>query len=398
MILLTPGPTPVPERVREAMARPMIHHRTAEFEALYAECSRGLQEVFRTKAPVVTLAGSGSAAFEAAQLSMLRAGDRVASLACGRFGERWQGTYDRWAQRFDLRHVKVNAEWGEANMEGDVERALAGCADAAAVTLVQCETSTTAVNDVRGLAAVVRKVAPQAIVIVDAISSLGAIPLETDAWGVDVVVTGSQKALMMSPGLSFVSVSGRAQERLREVSAEECAAPAYLDLRGYLKGHAKGAPPFTPAVSLWFGLREALSMILEQGVERVWAETSRRARAARAGGAALGMRPATSAPGDSVTGLVYPKAGPEGVGDDVVRECARMGVRFAPGQDQWRGRMLRFSHMGAVTDADTLAGVEALARALEARGAARVSAGEAVEAVEAAREALGRRSGSAAEA
>lgn len=363
MILLTPGPTPLPPDVREAMSQPIIHHRTPEYQALQKDCDRALQKVFRTAGPVVTLVGSGSAAVEAAQLSLVSPGDTVVSCASGRFGERWQEVYDRIAPRFGITNIKVTAPWGDPIAPALLETTLRKHPDATVVTVVHCETSTATETDIRALVPVMRRHAPKALLVVDGVSSVGAVPLEMDDWDVDVVLSASQKALMMSPGLAFAALGERAVARLEAGATGGVVAPMYLDLREHLKAHEKNLALFTQAVSLMFGLRTALDLALAGGVESAWRRTSRFAQASRTALQRMGLRLMSNAPCDAVTGVFYP----DGVGDELRKACeARHGVQFAAGQDAWLGRALRMSHMGFVNADDTLAGLTAIATELKA--------------------------------
>lgn len=354
MLLLTPGPTPLPEPVRLALARPMIHHRTDEFAALYRRVTSGLARVFRTKGPVLPIPGSGTSAFEAAALSLVRAGDTVICASCGRFGERWAECYERWADLLSLRVVRVADEWGSASDPAKLEGALRREPGAAIVTMVHCDTSTCTTSDVRALAAVVRERAPRALTLVDAVSSLGALPLEQDAWGLDAVASGSQKALMCPPGLGIVGLGPRALERLKQGGGR---APLSLDLGLFLAGHASASPPFTPAVSHFFALDAALALIEQGGIEASWAGTRERAEVCREAMWELSLPLISHAPSDAVTGARLPA----GVSDALRRACVeRHGVLLADGQDRYKGLAIRMSHMGAVTMEDTQRGLAAI--------------------------------------
>jgi len=358
MILLTPGPTPVPARAVEAMSQPIIPHRSAEFEAILGRCNEMLRKVFRIDGPVLTLAGSGTTAFEAAQLSLVRPGDRTLTCASGKFGRRWQEIYDRVPSPLRISNTKITADWGDPIAPKRLEESLRKQRFVSVVTLVHSETSTATVNDVRALAAVVREHAPDAILIVDGITSVAAMPLAPDAWGIDVIVSGSQKALMLPPGLGFVALGRRALERLESIRHGETIAPLSLDLHGAVKAHAKNSTPFTPAIQLVRGLEVVLEMILEEGLESVWDRTARHAQACRDALGAMGLRLASSAPSDAVTGAWYP----EGADDSVRAACRdKHGVLLAGGQEDWKGKVVRISHMGAVTEADLTAAIEALA-------------------------------------
>ncbi len=367
MLLLTPGPTPLPDEVREAMRAPMLHHRTDAFRAIQREVNAGLRRVFRTSGPVVSIAGSGTAAFEAAQLSLARPGDCVVTCASGKFGERWQAVYERAARAHGLTNVRVSAEWGAPIDPQAVDEALAAHPQASVVTLVHSETSTATVSDARAIAEIVRARAPEALLIVDGITSVGAFQVETDAWGLDAVVSGSQKALMCPPGIGFVALAPRALERLRSFGAEGSPlAPLYLDLSAQIEAAESDSWAFTAPVTLVYALRAALRLIEHKGLEARWARVRRLATATRSALEAGGLRLASSSPSDSVTAVWLP----EGCGDEIRARCEEAwGVQLAGGQGPWKGRVVRMSHMGAIGEEETIAGVEALLGALEEAGA-----------------------------
>ncbi len=365
--LLTPGPTAVPEAVLREMALPIIHHRTKQFQAIFAEMSQGLQRVFRTKHPVLSIAGSGTTAFEAAQISLARPGSRVVTVSSGKFGERWQDIYDVYAPTLELKeNIKVNVPWGEAVTAEQLDEVLRSHDDISVVALVHSETSTATACDIKALAAVAQKY--DALLIVDGITSVGAMPVEMDAWGIDVLVTGSQKAMMLPPGLGYVALGERALRRLEEVKPR---GYYNLDLRRWLKSWQKNDVPFTPPVSLIRGQRVALQLIEQEGLENVWARTRRFAEATRAAFTAMGLKLISKSPSDSVTGAFYP----EGVDDSKFRAALRdrHGIHIAGGQDgrgaSWKGKIFRISHMGYVTAEDTLEGIKAIETELGFRNA-----------------------------
>lgn len=365
--LLTPGPTAVPDAVLLEMAQPIIHHRTAQFKAIFTELSARLQRVFRTaKSPVLTLAGSGTTAFEAAQVSLLKPGTKTLTIAGGKFGERWQDIYDAYAPVLGItENIKLNVPWGDAVDPAQVESLLKQHPDISVVCLVHSETSTTTACDLQKLAQVVSQ--SNALLIADGITSVGAIPVEMDAWGVDALVTGSQKALMLPPGLGFVALGPRALARLKETPAKGCYN---LDLRRWLKSWEKNDVPFTPPVSLIRGQRVALEMIETEGLENVWARTRLLADATRAAFAAMGLKLASTSPADSATGAFYP----QGVEDKKFRGTLRdkHGIAIAGGQDgrgaSWATSIFRISHMGYVDAGDTLAALAAIETELAAAG------------------------------
>lgn len=267
--LLTPGPTAVPEAVLLEMAEPIIHHRTKQFRAIFGEMSERLSRVFCTKGPVLTIAGSGTTSFEASMVSLARPGSKVITIAGGKFGERWQDIADQYSPFLNIENIKINAEWGAAATAEQVEAALKAHADVSLITIVHSETSTATACDIEAIAKVVSKA--DALLVVDGITSVGAMPVEMDKWGIDVLVTGSQKAMMLPPGLGFVGLGERAIQRLKDVKA----GPVYnLDLRRWLKSHADNDVPFTPPVSLIRGQRVALQMVEDEGLENVHARTA----------------------------------------------------------------------------------------------------------------------------
>jgi aspartate aminotransferase-like enzyme len=353
--LFTPGPTSVPEEVLLEMAKPMFHHRTAEYRTLFAECTRQLQQLFQTANPVITLAGSGTAAYECAMINTIPAGGKVLALSNGKFAERWVTI----AKRNKCPITELKADYGHAVSPERVAEALA--ADTFdAVTLCHSETSTCTVQDLQAIAAHVRKT--PAILIVDGITSVGAIEVKADDWGVDILVTGSQKALMLPPGLAFLSVSEKARKKVETVSQPNL----YLSLAHYLKSLADNDVPWTPAVSLVRGLNVALKMILGQGLENVFKSTHAYASAVRHAAVAMGLKVFSSSPVDSVTGIVYP----EGFDDKAFRSAMRkkFGMHLASGQGSMEGKIFRVSHMGYVDAFDTLGVVSALEMVLRQQG------------------------------
>jgi aspartate aminotransferase-like enzyme len=365
--LLTPGPTAVPEIVLLEMAQPIIHHRTKQFQAIYKELGEQLQRLFKTIGPVIPIAGSGTTCFETAIVSLTLPSSKVITVSSGKFGERWQDIYDSYAPFLKCEQVKINVPWGEAVTAAQIEAALKANPDVSAIALVHSETSTCTACDLKAIADVVRKSGTNALLMVDAITSVGALPVEMDAWGVDVIVTGSQKALMLPPGIGYVGLGERAVKRLNETKAGPCYN---LDLRRWLKGHIKNDVPFTPPVSLIRGQRVALQMIEKEGLEKVWARAANLATATRAAFTAIGLKLISKTPSDSVTGAFYP----EGVDDSKFRAAVRdnHGVHIAGGQDgrgaSWAGKIFRTSQMGYVDAADTLAGLAAIEAELIATG------------------------------
>lgn len=377
-ILLTPGPTAVPPAVLQEMALPIIHHRTKAFQAIFADLTRGLQTIFQTAGPVLSIAGSGTTSFEAAQLSLAKPGSTVISVAGGKFGERWQDVFDTYAPYMQLKNVKISHAWGAPAPLDEIEQALKDHPDASVIAVVHSETSTATASDVQAVA----KLAQQhdCLLIVDGITSVGAFACPMDEWGIDCLVTGSQKALMLPPGLGYVGLGERAIARLKSVDK----LPAYnLDLRKWLKSAEKNDVPFTPPVALIRAQKVACDMINALGLAATQARTHKLADASRKAFAAVGLKLISSSPSDSVTGVFYP----DGVDDSKFRAAVRdnHGVHIAGGQDgrgaKWKASIFRISHMGYVSADDTRAGLDAIETELKAAGAlADVAAGSLVKA------------------
>jgi len=344
--LFTPGPTPVPPEVLAAMAQPMIHHRGSDFRALYERCLGRLREVFRTESDVLMFVASGTGGMESATANLCAPGERVLVVSAGYFGERWAAL----ARAYGCDVDELRYEWGAMPAADDVAERAAG---AKAVFLTQSETSTGVVADVQALAAAAREAG--ALAVVDAVSSLGAVPLETDAWGVDVVVSGSQKALMTPPGLALVSVSDAAWDRLSP------SPRFYFDWERTRTAQAKLDAAFTPAVSLVAGLDVALGLLLDEGLDAAFAHHVRLGRACREGIKAMGLE--LFSPDDDRSAVVTAVHGPEGfdTGELVALLRDRHGITVAPGQGPLKGKVFRIGHIGwfDVFDITTaLAGVE----------------------------------------
>lgn len=364
--LMTPGPSNVPPRVLEALARPIVHHRSPEFDPIFEECCRGLKEVFRTEHPVVTFAGSGTLAMEAAVAGVLSPGDKVLTLEAGKFGQRWGGI----ARAFGVEVIALEETWGRAIEPEAVELALAKNPGVKAVYGTLCETSTAVLNDVERIGEIVGKT--DAIYVVDAVSGLAADKLETDAWGVDIAVSGSQKALMLPPGLAFATVSPKAR-KLIDVAKCPCY---YTSLKKALKSLSENTTAYTPAVSLIVGLNVALQILREEGLENVWARHKRHADALRAGGVALGMKLFAQSPSNTVVAYEIPEGVSYKKTSQILRD--RYGITVAGGQDHLKGKILRMAAMGWADDKDVFLALAALEEALVAQGHAVPAAGAGV--------------------
>jgi aspartate aminotransferase-like enzyme len=357
--LMTPGPTPVPAEVLLAQARPMIHHRTPEFSAALMDSVAGLKYVFETVNDVLLLACSGTGAMESAFANCFCAGDTVIVARNGKFGDRMVGI----AKVYGLNVVDLSYGWTEVVEPTDIEAALEEHPDARGVVVVQSETSSGVLNDVEEIG---RIVAPydDCVLIVDSITGIGAVPCKTDAWGLDVVMTGSQKGLMLPPGLAAVSVSPKAWR-----AYERSTLPKYyFDWKKYAKNLENDTTPFTPAVSLIMGLAEALKMMREETIEGVIARHSRLAEATRRGCEALGMK--LFAPPEGRGSAVTPVWVPEGVDGKKLVKIMKdtYGVTIAGGQDDYAGRIFRVGHLGYFGDFDIIITLAALEMTLAELG------------------------------
>jgi aspartate aminotransferase-like enzyme len=349
--LFTPGPTPVPPEVLAAMAQPVVHHRGPDFRRVYAECLERLKSVVRTDDDVLLFTASGTGGFESAVANLTVPGERALVVSAGYFGERWASM----ARAFGADLVHLRYEWGETPEPDDLRASLAESGGARAVYLTHSETSTGVVADVQALAEVAKEAG--ALVVVDAVSSLAAVPLEADGWGLDVVVSGSQKALMTPPGLALASVSTAALA----AAAENPAPRFYFDWERTRAGQAKLDAPFTPSVPLVLGLHTALGLLLEEGLEGAFERHVRLGRACRAGVKAMGLE--LFSPDEDRSAVVTAVRGPEGVdlAELLLRLRDELGIQLIGGQGDLKGRIFRIGHIGwfDVFDITTaLAGVE----------------------------------------
>ena len=350
--LMTAGPTPLPPRVLSVMAEPLVYHRAPAFDALFARVLGRLPQMFQTSNDVMVFASSGSGAMESAVANLVRPGEPVLACAAGKFGERWIELGE--AHGADV--VRYEPGWGGRLDPDEVDRHLTERPEIQVAFATLSETSTGVVHDVQALAEVARR--HDAMLVVDAVSGLGAAELRQDEWGIDVVVTGSQKALMTPPGLGFVSVSQRALD----YASDRRGGTYYFDWQRTVAELRKEAPatPFTPAVTLLAGLDVALGMIEEEGLERVLARHDLLARATRAGAAALGLE-LFGDPDERAT-VVTAIELPETIeGGKVPGLLRRRGITANGGQGQLKGRILRIAHCGYFGAFDiviSLAGLE----------------------------------------
>ncbi len=347
--LMTPGPTPVPEETLLELARPVFYHRSPEFRQLLSEVNDDLQHVFQTRNPIVTLTASGTGGMEASLATAIPQGGKVICLIAGRWGDRWKNI----CKAFGLECVVVSVPYGKALTPEQLAQALKQHPDAAAVCATLCETSTGVGLDIEGYGKLVA--ATPALLIVDAISGLGAMECRCDAWHVDLCVTGSQKALMMPPGLAFVSVSDKAAKAMERNTS---ARVFYFDLRKYLAKLKESDTPWTPANTLIKALAASLKRIRSEGIANVWARHERLAEAARAGMSAAGLELFAERP---AAGLTVANVPPGLDGNELLKKLEKQyGLKLANGQDTLKGKIIRLSHMGHCDQFDVLAALGGL--------------------------------------
>jgi aspartate aminotransferase-like enzyme len=340
--LFTPGPTPLPASVQEILGRPALHHRTSEFQSVLARTTAGLMRLFGTRHPVLTLTASGSGGMEALVANIARPGETVAVLAAGKFGERWNTI----ARAYGLHVIEMTRPWGSTFSPREVEQFLDDEAGSATLLfLTHSETSTGVLHDIEGITAVARERGK--LVVADLITSLGVHPIEFDRWGLAGAVSGSQKGLMLPPGLAFVVLSGVGWER-----AQTGGLPRYyFNLTQARSSLNKNSTPFTPAVPVVLALEEAIRMIEREGADAVFARHARHAAACRAAVQALGLELFAERPSNGVT-AARPPEGKDA--QELVSGLLKRGFRIAGGQEPMKGKLFRIGHMGQYTDQDIL--------------------------------------------
>jgi serine---pyruvate transaminase len=362
--LMTAGPTPLPPQVSQVMAEPILYHRAPAFIEVYERVLAGLKTVFQTESEVLTFAASGTGAMESAVANLVAPGDRVLAVSCGKFGERWAELSEAYGA--DVHHHQV--EWGRRIEPEDLEQALAAAGDVRVVFTTHSETSTGVLNDIAALAEIAHR--HGALIGVDAVSALGVVDLQTDAWDLDVVASGSQKALMCPPGLAFAAVSDRAHEAAHEARARG-ANSYYFDWAKTAKGQRKrpADSPFTPAVTLFRALDVALSMIEQETLPGVFERHAVLARAAREAVKAMGLE--LFGPEDENANVVTAVRVPDGVDGAAVPKLMRdrFRVTVAGGQAHLKGKIVRVAHCGYYGAFDILSTVAALEMAFRELGA-----------------------------
>jgi len=352
--LLAPGPVSLHPEVRRALALPMIHHRTPEFDKILARVLQGLKGIFQTTQNVYMHSSTGSGGMESLLVNVLSPGDKVIAIVSGKFGERWA----QMAEVFGAQVISHSVPWGEAVKVSDIQKLLAQHPDTRAVLCQACETSTAVTHPIQELAALIAPL-PETLFLVDAITALGAFPLPMDLWKIDGIVAGSQKALMLPTGLSFVAFSKKA-----EAFFDKATCPRYyFDIRREKKANASGETFFSSSVSLVRALDVVLTLISEQGLERLFAANHRRAEATRVFAQKLGFGLYAKAPSDSVTALTVP-AGMDGQKIRLYLE-EKYNITIMGGQDQAKGKIIRIGHMGYIQDHEMVQLIRALGLTLQ---------------------------------
>jgi serine---pyruvate transaminase len=355
--LLTPGPTPVPNEALLSMAKPIIHHRTPQFKEILKEAVEGLKYIFQTKNDIFIFASSGTGAMESSITNILSPGDKVLVVRGGKFGER----FTEICQAYGIIPVNIDVEWGKAVDPALIQQALDKDKDIKAVYATLCETSTAVVNDIKAIGEIVQNT--KAVLVVDAISGLGSVEFKTDEWKVDIAISGSQKGLMIPPGLSFVAVSQKALQLV-----ETSKIPKYyFCYKAAKKSADKDDTPWTPAVTLIIGLLEAIRMIRQETLEGAIARQKKMADAIRAAAKAIGLKLfAPDAASDAVTAILLPQTID---GTKLVKAMRDVyGVGIAGGQSQLKGRIIRIASMGFMTQWDIIVAISCLEIVLKQMG------------------------------
>ncbi len=356
MYLVSPGPVPIPEDALAEAAKPIIHHRTDIFSDIFMEVAEGMKYVFGTKQDVFILASSGTGAMEAAVANLLSPGDEVITINGGKFGERWGDIARAWG----LNVHEVKLEWGEPFTGEQLAEELKKYPKTKAVFATLSETSSGSVYDIKSFAQATAKT--DAVLVVDAISGLGATPCPMDEWGVDVLVAGSQKALMIPPGLAYIALSEKAWKL-----AESSTLPKYyFDLKAYKKNLGKKTTPYTPAITLIIQQKKTLEFIKKIGLETLFEHHRILADATRAGVKAIGLELLSKIPGNIATAVKVP----EGVdGGQLVKTVQKKyGVYIAGGQSHYKGKIFRIAHLGYMGAFDIITALSAVEMALAEQG------------------------------
>jgi aspartate aminotransferase-like enzyme len=354
--LMTPGPTPVPEEIRSEMAKPMIHHRTKEYQGIFKDATEGLRKIFKTTGDVFTFTSSGTGAMEASIVNALSSGDKIIVVRGGKFGERFGDI----AKAYGVGVIPIDVAWGSAPNPEIIKDTLKNNPDVKGVYTTLCETSTATVFDIKAIGEIVRNTS--ALFVVDTISGLGADEFKNDEWGVDIAICGSQKGLMIPPGLAFCSVSEKAWK-----AVETSKLPKfYFNFKKYKKAYIDTDTPFTSAITLVIGLKKAVETMNAKGIDNVIAEHQSQAKAFRDAMKAIGLGIFSKSPSSAVTGVNTP----EGMDADALIKLLKTeyGVTFAGGQENLKGKIFRCAHMGGIDKEHTFEAIKALEEALAKMG------------------------------
>lgn len=355
--LFTPGPTPVPEHIMLKMAEPIIHHRNPEFQEILTRVNENLKYLFQTTQPVLTLTCSGTGGMEAIFLNLFSPGEKIIVVNGGKFGERWV----KLPRVFGIETIEIKNPWGTAPSEEEIVNALKQNPDAKGVCFIHSETSTGTATDIKLLSKVVRENS-NAMVVVDGITAIGAHEFRFDDWGIDACVTGSQKGLMIPPGLAFVALSKRAIEATKNSKTPKF----YFDLKKALKSFEGNDTPFTPAVSLVIGVDIALQEIRNEGIENVWARHELLANTIRAGVTAIGLKLFSNSPSFAVTPIWLPESVEWKKFNKILK--GKYGITVAGGQDDFKDKIFRVSHLGFYDELDMITVIGAIELSLTESG------------------------------
>jgi len=357
-LILTPGPTHVPPHLCAALGRPIIHHRTPQYQQYLKEVDEGLKYVFQTQNDVYIIASSGTGAMDAAVCNFFSPGDKVITVEGGKFGERWTEI----CKAYGLEPHIMAVPWGKTVDPAAVQAVLKKDPDIKAIFTTLCETSTGVRTDIEALGKMIA--GTDTLLIVDAVSGLGAMDLKTDTWGVDVVAAASHKGLMLPPGLGFIAVSPKAAARMESATCPKY----YLNLRAYKKAYAKTDTPYTSAINLVVALTESLKFFKEKGLDHLFGHYARLARGTRAAAKALGLSLLADEGccSNAVTAINIPQ-GVDGIKlVKLIRDT--YGITMAGGQAQLKGKIVRIAHMGSLDEYDMLTGIAVLEKALKEMG------------------------------
>jgi aspartate aminotransferase-like enzyme len=356
--LFSPGPTMLPPAVLLKMAEPIMHHREPEFEKIFAEIREGLKYLFQTKNEVLVFTSSGTGAMEGAVSNILSRGDKALVIRGGKFGERW----GEICKAYGIEFIPIDVEWGKAVEPESIRKALESDPAIRAVYSQASETSTGVRHPIREIAEIVKRYEDK-VLVVDAITGIGVFDISTDEWGIDIVVSGSQKALMLPPGLAFAALSEKAWKLVERSNLPKY----YFDFKKELKSTKKNQSSYTPAISLFVGLRESLNMIRKEGLEALFRRHEKLARATREAVKALGLGLyAPDSPSNAVTAIKIP----EGIDGERLKDLffERFGITVAEGQDRAKGKIIRIAHLGYYGRLDMVMVISALEMLLKEMG------------------------------